>query len=391
VKRSHPLVALPGLIYMCACLGCFQDSGELESSATGTTSVSSTSTSTQTSASASAASSTATDPESTTTEGPSTTTGDASTTSSTTVADTSTTSEPLCGDGIIDGDEECDDGYNNSDEGLCTSECVKAFCSDGLLQPANDEECDDGEANNDAAACTGSCTVAKCGDGLTWDDVEECDDGENNQAGLYGGCTPMSCTKGPHCGDGTLQKPEEECDLGEAKNGEDGEACNEFCKLDGKVIFATSKLYPGDLGGLTGADDKCNTLAMEAGLANAGNFRAWLSDAENSPKTRMIPHEQSYLLLDGKTVVADSWADLIDGTLKAGINVDETGTTIGSERAWTGTTVSGEASSPRCVEWTNDTKDFGGLQGLLGATDSTWSDKVALACYLKARVLCVEV
>ena len=389
MKRSHPHFALPSIIYLCALLGCFQDSDEpLESSATGTTSATSTS---STQASTSTGSSTSTGPSTTTTtEALTTSTGDPTTTEASTRADTSTTAGGICGDGHLDGDEECDEGDDNDDAELCTSECVKAFCNDGLLQPANDEECDDGEANDDAAACTESCTVAKCGDGLTWEGVEECDDGENNQAGLYGGCTPMSCTKGPHCGDGKLQKPEEECDLGEAKNGEDGEPCNELCKLDGKVICATSKLYPGDLGGLTGADDKCNTLAMEAGLANAGNFLAWLSDGQNSPTTRMLPHEESYLLLDGKTVVADTWSDLVDGSLKAGINVDEMGTKIGSERAWTGTTATGEATSPRCVDWTNDTKDFGGLQGLLGAVDSTWTEKVALACYLKARILCVE-
>ncbi len=41
-----------------------------------------------------------------------------------------------------------------------------------------------------------------CGDGLVEGD-EICDQGEDNQEGLYGGCTP-DCVLGPHCGDGLI-------------------------------------------------------------------------------------------------------------------------------------------------------------------------------------------
>ncbi len=85
------------------------------------------------------------------------------------------------------------------------------------------------------------------------------------------------------------------------------------------------RAFASSLGGLPGADDKCNTLAMEAELANAGSFLAWLSAEDKSPMSRMVHHDQPYLLLDGQTIIADSWTDLTDGSLDAPIMIDELG------------------------------------------------------------------
>ncbi len=233
-----------------------------------------------------------TNPPTTATSDPATGGDDSSSgTSSSSSTDPTSTDPGVCGDGSVDIGEECDLGLENADDGFCTTSCTQASCGDGLLQEVAGEECDEGLANSDNAACTAKCALAVCGDGLLWEGVEECDDGDENQAGTYGGCTPMTCTKGPHCGDEETQEPFEECDLGEEKNGEDGEACSEVCKLAGKVVFVTSEAYDGALGGLPGADDKCNTLAMEAGLANAGSFLAWLSAEGKSPASRMVHHD----------------------------------------------------------------------------------------------------
>jgi len=175
-----------------------------------------------------------------------------------------------------------------------------------------------------------------------------------------------------------------------AKNGEDGEVCSSLCKIAGKVVFITSKGYDGDLGGLAGADDKCNTLAMEAGLANAGNFMAWLSSAEGSPSSRMTKYEEPYLLLDGESIVAASWSELTDGSVDSAINVDETSALQPGKRAWTGTTASGAASSPTCKDWTSEIKEDGGLQGSSSSVDVEWSSKAAASCFTSGRRICVE-
>jgi len=329
------------------------------------------------------------DPPTTGTSIPATTTDDSSSSSSSSTGLTST--EPgVCGDGSVDLDEECDLGPGNSDDGFCTTSCTQARCGDGLLQEVAGEKCDDGLDNSDAGGCTSKCTLAVCGDGHLWEGVEECDAGDENQAGTYGGCTPMTCTKGPHCGDEETQKPFEECDLGEEKNGEDGEACTGACKLAGKVVFVTSEAYDGALGGLPGADDKCNTLAMEAGLANAGSFLAWLSAEGKSPASRMVHHDVPYLLLDGQTIIATSWTDLTDGTLNNPITIDELGMVASDNSVWTGTTAAGEATSPSCKGWTSPKKGDPGLRGILGAVNKEWSDSAAASCGYGARLICVE-
>ena len=309
-------------------------------------------------------------------------------------ATTSSTTDALpaavCGDALVEGEEGCDLGPMNNDHGACTSTCMEAKCGDGLLF-LGIEECDHGDLNHDSAACTKSCTKAKCGDGLLFLGVEECDDGEDNQAGVYGGCTPMTCTLGPHCGDNVVQLPEEECDQGDQND--DANTCSPSCKWNGKVVFATSKVFSGDLGGIVGADDQCNTLAMEAGLANAGAFLAWLSDDKTSPAARMTPAKGRYLLLDG-TVVADSWTDLIDGTLDAPIRIDEKGAWIADDAtpyAWTGTTAAGQpVDAKSCGAWHIGTKSAMGRRGALGATSAAWTSQSDAECTIPARLLCIE-
>ncbi|HRI08229.1 MAG TPA: hypothetical protein PKW35_10445 [Nannocystaceae bacterium] len=315
---------------------------------------------------------------------------------STSVAGTTevNTGEPpaVCGDGVVGGDESCDLGPENDDAGPCTSACQLAQCGDGFLH-VGVEECDHGNLlNHDNAACTKGCKKAKCGDGLVFWGVEECDDGPNNQAGLYGGCTPMTCTLGPHCGDKVIQAPKEECDEGD-QNGADGK-CLGSCVWNGSVVFVTSKAYTGALGGLAGADDKCNTLAMVAGVPNAGAFMAWIGVGDTTPASRMKHSTGRYLLRNG-TVIAESWTDLTDGWLAAPIDRDEKGAPIEMENptfAWTGANAYGTGTDPskRCLSWSNGTKEEVGRRGAVGESDFTWSSAGDAPCWLEGRIICVE-
>ncbi len=152
-----------------------------------------------------------TDPSSTTDPGSTTATG-------------STTSEALCGDGVVEGNEACDDGNSiNSDD--CLNTCELATCGDGVVHQGV-EACDDGNLE-DGDLCLNSCVKPTCGDGVIQKGVEQCDDGENNDFGVYGGCTPF-CTFGPRCGDGLLD-PEEACDDGADGDASDG--CLDNCSV----------------------------------------------------------------------------------------------------------------------------------------------------------------
>ena len=82
-------------------------------------------------------------------------------------------------------------------------------------------------------------------------------------------------------------------------------------------------LYDGNLGGLAGADAKCDLLASNAGLT--GTFRAWLSDGIDSPDTRFLKAGNPYVLVDNTTVIASDWTDLTSGSIQAPINLTELG------------------------------------------------------------------
>lgn len=364
---------------------CFKDAPLADTSATATDSPDD-STSTPSAATTSTASTSSTaGAETTALTSDDLTDSDASPSSTGTTAPT-----PLCGDGVLDPGEICDDGPANGDHAACTSACMLAKCGDGLLHQGV-EECDLGDQNDDSAACTKTCNHAYCGDGLVHQGVEECDLGPNNKAGVYNGCTPITCAKGPHCGDSIVQIPDEECDDGD-QNGEAAK-CSGTCFWNGKLIFATSETYSGDLAGLAGADKKCNSLATAAGLANAGAFLAWMSDGADGPSARMTHSTGRYLLVDG-TVIATNWTDLTDGDLAAPINRDEHGIPIGNVTAyaWTGATAYGAPTDPSklCDIWTDGTKSAVGRWGALADTTSTWSSAGDWSCALPARIICVE-
>src|SRR5438067_1391069 len=90
-----------------------------------------------------------------------------------------------------------------------------------------------------------------------------------------------------------------------------------------KVVFVTSQIYTAALGGLAGADAKCQSLATGAGLT--GTYKAWLSSSSVDARDRLTHSAIPYVLSDRTTVVADNWSDLVDGSLKHAIDKTETG------------------------------------------------------------------
>jgi hypothetical protein len=119
-------------------------------------------------------------------------------------------------------------------------------------------------------------------------------------------------------------------------------------------------MYTGNLGGLSGADAKCQALANAAGLS--GTYRAWLSDNTGSPSTRFTKHSGPYVLVNN-TVIANGWNDLIKGSLVNPINLTEKNTAPplgntscaggGFPTVWTNTNTNGTmtSSSHSCSNW----------------------------------------
>jgi hypothetical protein len=112
-----------------------------------------------------------------------------------------------------------------------------------------------------------------------------------------------------------------------------------------KTVFVTKASFPSDMGGLAGADAKCQTEADDpASIVPAGTYLPWLSDGTDSPDTRFTKSSHSYVLPD-ETKIAENYADLTDGSILNAINVDATGAPVlGAQRFWTDTTTDGKAA-----------------------------------------------
>jgi hypothetical protein len=141
-------------------------------------------------------------------------------------------------------------------------------------------------------------------------------------------------------------------------------------------VFVTSGTpFLGDLGGLDGADAKCQADAAAAGLP--GTWTAWLSDDTTNARDRIPDGE--YQLVDGARV-ASSLADLTGGSLDAPINLTALGET-NNDRVWTGTNPDGTRTPSNCSGWTNAEQPVSctagdpdcATMGVSSQTDSNWT------------------
>jgi len=223
-------------------------------------------------------------------------------------------------------------------------------CGDEILQPL--EECDDGVAGNidDGFGCSANCLIEECGNGRV-DYGEECDDG----------------------------------------NLDDGDSCTSSCTIIYRTVFVTAYRYNGNLGGLAGADDICNSNAFRAGLT--GTYKAWLSDSTTSVTDRFT-HHGHFRKVDG-TIIATSWNDLTDGTILAPINTNEygaSGTTY--PYVWTSTTAIGSnftSTYYTCNDWTDTASNNRSVVGNLNNTNPGWTTYTSqYYCNNVFRLYCFE-
>lgn len=190
----------------------------------------------------------------------------------------------------------------------------------------------------------------------------------------------------PVCGDGVVDG-DETCDDG---NDVPDDGCQE-CAKD-SIVFISSEIYQGfALGGLKGADLRCQSLAAKAGLDRFLTFRAWLSTPSMSASDRLLHSRGRYVLVNG-LVVAQNWDALTSGVLENAIAVDEHSQTQ-DWGVWTGTLPSGQPGlgSEFCEDWDDDSGllRFGGT-GLSTSIDGTWSFFDQGPCGSELRIYCVE-
>jgi len=203
------------------------------------------------------------------------------------------------------------------------------------------------------------------------------------------------------CGDGVSSRPEPDA----AATPADAAV---VVVTGNKRVFVTDTVYQGGLiGGLAGADMKCEARAAAAGLA--GTYKAWLSGSTTPAAARLTHSTGAYLLVDG-TMVAASWEALTSGALQHTINLDPFGaeytapikcTIVGGLMAvWTSTRIDGTpaeggtSSGYFCGDWTELDHDGligNGLVGNMRAMNSKWtSSNCGLACPDEAALYCIE-
>lgn len=245
-----------------------------------------------------------------------------------------------------------------------------ATCSDGAKNGAETDvdcggatcgACGDTRGCTSASDCTSKvctnqvCQAASCTDGITNADELDVD--------CAGQCGAASCDPGQMC------TANAQC----ASN-----MCAGVC-IAPKRAFLTNAIYSGgQIGGLAGADTKCQGAALAGGLT--GTYKAWLSDATGSPATRFTQSTAPYVRVDG-IVIANNWADLTDGTHNAPLNKTETGALGASEAVcdsvtnwvFTNTTTDGNQADggSSCSDWTSDLG--GSIWGRFTTADSQWT------------------
>ncbi|MBI2076094.1 MAG: DUF1554 domain-containing protein [Candidatus Aenigmarchaeota archaeon] len=154
-----------------------------------------------------------------------------------------------------------------------------------------------------------------------------------------------------------------------------------------KYAFLTPEFYGGNIGGLEGADQKCQQFADAAGIGASRKWVALLSIPGANAIDR-IP-DTKYLRLDGE-VIANSKADLFDGSIMNPIDRNEKGEWRDiMNGVWTGTRPDGTVSDAHCGSWAS--ADGRGTTGVL-ITSSAWIANDLLPCGSKLRSLyCFEV
>lgn len=166
-------------------------------------------------------------------------------------------------------------------------------------------------------------------------------------------------------------------------------------------VFTTSTGFTGgQVGGLAGADAKCNSFASSAGLP--GTYKAWLSAGASTPATRfsnlnlagpwVLPSNAGEV---SPPIVASNFTDLVTcagACLQHAIDRDEKGLILpGAPTVWTGTKADGSAAPGACANWTSSNNADAGLFGFAKDDAITWTESAFdVACNTTNSLYCFE-
>jgi len=156
------------------------------------------------------------------------------------------------------------------------------------------------------------------------------------------------------------------------------------CDTQTKTVFLTTEEFTGDLvaeagsppfevpcagvtDGIAAADCICQTLADQADLT--GTYKAWIaaSDDATSPAARFIFLNAPFAERGQTTPIADSWADLTDGSISSPLDTWENGSGSPSVvGVWTNVEPQGQSAGPdNCHAWQSDSSSDRAVIGVI--------------------------
>ncbi len=105
-------------------------------------------------------------------------------------------------------------------------------------------------------------------------------------------------------------------------------------------IFATSAVYRGDWGGLSGGDAKCTAAAASSSKGLSGDWKVLASDDTTVAAARIPWNWGTLKNLNGDTVSSTGFSGLWSGSLENPVGFDQNGIAM-TGQAWTATNTSG--------------------------------------------------
>ncbi len=187
-------------------------------------------------------------------------------------------------------------------------------------------------------------------------------------------CTEIFyCTK---CGDGVCTEPENRCN------------CARDCGKEAPGnIFVTNESFTGNLGGLEGADAKCQEAAGNAGYR--GTWVALLSTSYMDAHYRIM-NMKNILNMKGFGIAKDH-IDLSDGNI-----LNRILTEYGEEHdglVWTGSYAYDYLiyTERACNDWTSGSSSDKGTSGNSMYMNSDWMEwNIGQSCSVKSSLYCVK-
>ncbi len=167
-----------------------------------------------------------------------------------------------------------------------------------------------------------------------------------------------------------------------------------------QVVFVTSSINNGNLGGVSGADTICQTLAQSQKFTYYDSFKAILSSTTTSALTHIGVTTNVYNTRN--ELVKSSFAAMFNAnpalvSLDNVFSYDQGGNPIPNwGNSWTGTLATGSVAGTHCSDWTSSSGVATGVSGYqfddanaLNYTNSQWVNNTTNSCSDPIHHFCI--